>query len=358
MAESGSNAPRCRHPAGPRDPGDATRRRVRSTSRRRPAEASCSAWASAWSSSTPHYDIVRINAAARRVLGIHGTAFDQDFIHLADALPSTAIRTAIDGARRARRAPPSTRSRPPSVASDAPRHIEATIRPYQARGAGVDGAVIELTDVTRSSANAPATRARGSGWTRRRRRNERLLRANDELTALIAELRAANRAMLRSSEDAQAGREEVETLNEEFQATNEELETLNEELTASVEELRIANEDLAPRTEELRLKAVAIEEQKRETEEEHDRLGSILASIGDAVVAVDHDGRTVATNLVYDRLFGGPTGEIRPEDVAGLPFRRGLGRSSGRPAVSASGSSSRSATRTGTAAGSRPSRNR
>ena len=111
---------------------------------------------------------------------------------------------------------------------------------------------------------------------------------------LIAELRLSNSAMLRSSEDAQAGREEVETLNEEFQATNEELETLNEELTATVEELRIANEDLAARTEDLRLQAVAIEQQKRATEEEHDRLGSILASIGDAVVAVDHDGKTVA----------------------------------------------------------------
>ena len=165
------------------------------------------------------------------------------------------------------------------------------------------------------------------GHTRTRQRldkaaalNERLLRANDELTALIAELRLSNSAMLRSSEDAQAGREEVETLNEEFQATNEELETLNEELTATVEELRIANEDLAARTEDLRLQSVAIEQQKRATEEEHDRLGSILASIGDAVVAVDHDGKTVLTNVIYDRLFGGPDAEIRLEDVAGLPF--------------------------------------
>ena len=69
--------------------------------------------------------------------------------------------------------------------------------------------------------------------------------------------------MLQASEEAQSGREEVETLNEEFQATNEELETLNEELTASVEELRIANEDLGARTEELRLQSVALEEQKQ-----------------------------------------------------------------------------------------------
>ena len=117
--------------------------------------------------------------------------------------------------------------------------------------------------------------------------------------------------MLQSSEEAQSGREEVETLNEEFQATNEELETLNEELTASVEELRIANEDLAARTEELRLQTVALEEQKQHSEEEHNRLQSVLTSLGDAVVAVDHEGRTVATNPAYDRLFGGPDAEIQ-----------------------------------------------
>ena len=268
----------------------------------------------------PQYDIVRINTAARRVLGVHGTAFDQDFVHLADALPSTAVRSAIDGALKGKSSTAVYQIESEDVATDETRHVEATIRPYRGVAGSIDGAVIELTDVSRIERER-------LGHARTRQRldkaatlNDRLLRANDELTALIAELRLANRTMLRSSEDAQAGREEVETLNEEFQATNEELETLNEELTATVEELRIANEDLAARTEELRLQAVTIEEQKRQTEEEHDRLRTILASIGDAVVAVDHEGRTVATNVVYDRLFGRPTSELRLEDVAGLPF--------------------------------------
>jgi two-component system, chemotaxis family, CheB/CheR fusion protein len=266
------------------------------------------------------YDIIRINTAARRVLGIHGTAFDQDFIHLADALPSTAIRNAIDVALRGKRTSAIYEIESIDVATDATRFIEADVRPDRGSSGKIDWVVIELTDVT-----AIERERRGHLRTRQRfdkaaARNERLLRANDELTALIAELRLSNTAMLRSSEDAQAGREEVETLNEEFQATNEELETLNEELTASVEELRIANDDLAARTEDLRLQTVAIEDQKRATEEQHDRLSSILASIGDAVVAVDHEGRTVATNVVYDRLFGGSDAEMRVEDVAGLPF--------------------------------------
>jgi PAS domain S-box-containing protein len=57
-------------------------------------------------------------------------------------------------------------------------------------------------------------------------------------------------------------------------------------------------------------------------QEEHDRLRSILASLGDAVVAVDHEGRIVATNDAYDRTFGGVEAEIEPEDAAGLPIPR------------------------------------
>ena len=268
----------------------------------------------------PEYDILRINTAARRILGVHGTAFEQDFVHLADKLPSTAVRKAIDAALKGKATTAVFEVESADVATDAVRYIEATVRPYRGGGGGVEGAVIELADVSRlerERLNLTRTRNR---LEKAATLNDRLLRANDELTALIAELRLSNKAMLRSSEDAQAGREEVETLNEEFQATNEELETLNEELTATVEELRIANEDLAARTEELRLQAVAIEEQKRETEEEHDRLSSILASIGDAVVAVDHEGHIVATNVVYDRTFGGPISRVVLEDVAGLPF--------------------------------------
>ena len=138
--------------------------------------------------------------------------------------------------------------------------------------------------------------------------------------------------MLLASEDAQSTREEAETLNEEFQATNEELETLNEELTASVEELRVANEDLATRTAELSAQATALEQERLGSQEEHDRLRSILASLGDAVVAVDHDGRIVVTNDAYDRLFGGTKAEIEPEDAAGVPIPLDLtGHNEGPP---------------------------
>jgi len=268
------------------------------------------------------YYIARINAAARRMLGIHGTAFGQDFIHLAESLPSTDVRAAIDAALNGKSTTTVYQVEAADITPDAARHIEAIVRPNLSQAGAIEGAVIELTDVTKSERDR-LTYARAQHRLERAASvNQRLLRANEELTNHVAQLATANQVMLQASEEAESGREEVETLNEEFQATNEELETLNEELTASVEELRIANDDLAARTEELRLQTVALEDQKRHSEEEHDRLQSVLTSLGDAVVAVDHAGRTVATNPAYDRLFGGPDAEIRPEDLAGLPLPR------------------------------------
>ncbi|HEY5488078.1 MAG TPA: ATP-binding protein, partial [Candidatus Limnocylindrales bacterium] len=198
--------------------------------------------------------------------------------------------------------------------------VEATVRPYRIEKRAIEGVVVELTDVTRVEQERRAETRTKHRLDRAVATNGRLLRANEELTTLVAELRASNEAMLLASEDAQSTREEAETINEEFQATNEELETLNEELTASVEELRVANEDLAARTAELSAQATALEQEKLGSQEERDRLRSILASLGDAVVAVDHEGRIVTTNAAYDRLFGGAKAEIESEDAAGVPI--------------------------------------
>jgi two-component system CheB/CheR fusion protein len=266
----------------------------------------------------PRYYILRINSSARKMLGIHGMAFDQDFVHLAEVLPPGTIRVAIDAALVGKTTSTVFEVEATDAASETTHFVEATVRPYRVENRVIEGVVVELTDVTKLE------RERRSDIRTRERlekaigTNGRLLRANEELTNLIAQLRGANEAMLLASEEAQSTREEAETVNEEFQATNEELETLNEELTASVEELRVANEDLAARTDQLSAQAVTLEQQRLSSQEEHDRLRSTLASLGDAVVAVDHDGRIVTTNDAYDRFFGGA--EIEPEDAAGLPI--------------------------------------
>jgi two-component system, chemotaxis family, CheB/CheR fusion protein len=266
----------------------------------------------------PGYDIIRINTAARRLLGIHGTAYDQDFIHLAEVLPPGPIRAAIDTAIAGKTTSAVFEVEPEDAASEATHFVETVTRPYRTTPNTVAGVIVELRDVTRHEQERRAETRTQQRLQKAIATNGRVLRANQELTALVAQLRSSNESMLLSSEDAQATREEAETVNEEFQATNEELETLNEELTASVEELRVANEDLATRTEELSAQAIELEAQKLSLEEEHERLTSILASLGDAVVAVDHDGRIVTTNAAYDRLFG--KSHVLPEDAAGVPF--------------------------------------
>jgi two-component system CheB/CheR fusion protein len=270
----------------------------------------------------PRYYIARINTAARRMLGIHGLAFDQDFIHLAESLPSTAVRAAIDDAIAGKTTTTVHEVEADDLSAEGGTFVEATVRPYIRSAGIIEGAIIELVDVSDTERDRRASTLADRRLERAAVVNRGLLRANDELTALVAQLRMTNQTMLQASEEAQSGREEVETLNEEFQATNEELETLNEELTASVEELRVANEDLAARTLALRLQTVALEEQKQQGEEEHNRLQSVLSSLGDAVVAVDHGGMTLATNAAYDRLFGGPDAVIEPEDLAGIPLPR------------------------------------
>jgi two-component system CheB/CheR fusion protein len=268
----------------------------------------------------PRYYVVRINTAARQMLGIHGTAYGQDFVHLAEVLPPSSIRAAIDSALAGRTTSTVFETEPADAASEAQHFLQATVRPYRGEAHDSEGAVVELIDVTALEQERRAAVRTKQRLAKVAATNGRLLQANEELTALVAELRSANEAMLLASEDAQATREEVETVNEEFQATNEELETLNEELTASVEELRVANEDLATRTGELSAQAVVLERERLDTQEEQDRLRSILASLGDAIVAVDHEGRIMTTNDAYDRFFGGPNAEIEPQDVAGLPI--------------------------------------
>jgi len=209
---------------------------------------------------------------------------------------------------------------PTDAASETTRFVEVRIRPYRLETRAVEGAVVELIDVTRQEHERTPRSGQGSDSRKAVATNGRLLQANEELTSLVAELRGANESMLLASEDAQASREEVETVNEEFQATNEELETLNEELTASVEELRVANEDLATRTRPAQCQATVLEQETKDTQEEHDRLRSILASLGDAIVAVDHAGRIVTTNDAYDRLFGRGETDIEPGGRCGSPI--------------------------------------
>jgi two-component system, chemotaxis family, CheB/CheR fusion protein len=205
------------------------------------------------------YDTEFLNTAARSLLGIHGSAIGQDFIHQARSLPTNLLRDAVDRAL-AGEAVATTFDVTSETPIGAPQSIELTFAPLAFDPGSPDRTVL-ITVQDRSTEHAQALdrdadlarlgaeRERlDAQLIRLQSTNRELLRGNEELATANIELRTTNQELLVYNEELQAASEEVETLNEELQATNEELETLNEELQATVEELNTANEDLAARS--------------------------------------------------------------------------------------------------------------
>ena len=279
------------------------------------------------------YDIQFLNAAARRLLGIHTSAIGQDFIHLAGGIDSAVLRKLIDGALRGESA-----SRVAQVAADAavreaPQWLDFQVQPRTDpnNADARDGVLIVISDATKgaeerrsaekwSAENKDSFQAALDQVENLRERQSDLLAANQELAAGNAELRAANEELVVSTEEIQAATEEVETLNEELQATNEELETLNEELQATVEELNTTNDDLEARSHELEEAALNLEHQHRLSEVERARLSGVLGHMRDAVVVIRPEGDVLLSNQTYDTMFEGVDLALDLVDPAGHPL--------------------------------------
>jgi two-component system, chemotaxis family, CheB/CheR fusion protein len=275
-----------------------------------------------------HYDIQFLNAAARRLLGIHGTAVGSDFVHLAHQLPSEELRAAVAAAQRGD-GPAVTR--PLRIESDEraeTTHVQLSLQPFRGGGTeameGIVITVVDVSDQVRERATLETTVQRhreDQGQLEERvdrlsRSNRELLVANEEMTNANSVLRTSNEELLVANEEVQAATEEVETLNEELQAANEELETLNEELQATVEELNTTNDDLEARSQELSEAAASLAEQRQRSEQERERLALILDGMTEAVLVVDRHGTTVATNRAYEASFGSGR-PLVPEDGSG-----------------------------------------
>ncbi len=260
------------------------------------------------------YDIQLINATARRLLSIHGTAVGEDFVHVASVLPSPLLREGLDGAL-AGRASSVVHEGTTATGEDATT-LRLTFEPHATDARQPEPrsqAVVLIEDLTEPSRRDREREARIAalesevGQARRRAdalatTNEELIGANQELTLANAELRSANDELLVGSEEVQAATEEVETLNEELQATNEELETLNEELQATIEELNTTNDDLQARTAELEETASNEEEQRRSNEDAGARLVSRLVDRDLGVLIIDAAGTPVIANDAFREL--------------------------------------------------------
>jgi len=312
------------------------------------------------------YDIQEINNAARRLLGIHTIAIDEDLLHLVNNVPNKVFRSAIDRALHENIMVNLNEVAVPQMTTGEPTYLQIECYPQQGmqepepgvekgedeadgQARPVERVMVLVTDVTAmvlsrreleqsnaslkaqteelreanlslatgskesSQANAALSEAHRKVEevaARHARQmevlveaNRDLLTANQELTKSNSELRIMLDDFLVTNEESQAAMEEVETLNEEMQATNEELETLNEEMQATVEELHTSNADLVARGDELQNLTVSLEVQHRNAEREKAQLEAILAGLADAVLVVTEEGEPVLSNEAYKRLF-------------------------------------------------------
>ena len=132
--------------------------------------------------------------------------------------------------------------------------------------------------------------------TRYRRVRDELAHANTELERAYEELQSLNEELETTNEELQSTNEELETTNEELQSTNEELETMNEELQSTNDELQAINEELRGRTEEL--------------DQTNGFLGSVLRSLGSAVIVLNEDLKVRIWSPGAEDLWG-----LRPEEA-------------------------------------------
>ncbi len=126
--------------------------------------------------------------------------------------------------------------------------------------------------------------------TRYRAVRDELEHANSELERAYEELQSLNEELETTNEELQSTNEELETTNEELQSTNEELETMNEELQSTNDELQTINDELRRRTDDL--------------DQTNDFLGTVLRSLGSAVIVLTDDLRVEVWSPGAEDMWG------------------------------------------------------
>jgi two-component system, chemotaxis family, CheB/CheR fusion protein len=140
--------------------------------------------------------------------------------------------------------------------------------------------------------------------TRDRRARDELAHANTELERAYEELQSLNEELETTNEELQSTNEELETTNEELQSTNEELETMNEELQSTNDELQVINEELRARTEEL--------------DQTNSFLGTVLRSLGTAVIVLNDDLKVQVWSPGAADLWGPRPEEAEDKELLSL----------------------------------------
>jgi two-component system CheB/CheR fusion protein len=217
--------------------------------------------------------IVSLNQAARTMFGLKLKDVGRRLQDLEISYRPLELRSLLDETRSERRAVARKNVRWTPPGADEPRSLDVQVAPLAGPGGAMAGVTVSFLDTT-------AHRALEEDLERSRRELET---AYEELQSTVEELETTN-------EELQSTNEELETTNEELQSTNEELETMNEELQSTNEELETMNDELRERTDET-LRANSF-------------IGSVLASIQQAVVVVDRTLQIIAWNRRASELWG------------------------------------------------------
>jgi two-component system CheB/CheR fusion protein len=278
------------------------------------------------------YDVLSINAAARRLLGIQTSGIGEDLIHGVAPSLATELRAAIDSALTGH-ARTFAHRLPPDPIDGGESDLSVAVLPLltDEPEAAIEAVLVEVIDCTDGSRRE---RELATALEHLRTEHAGVQERSASAITEAQHLRAINQAMAKEQgrlradvellqvahEEAQAA-EEIETLHEEQQATNEEMETVNEELQATVEELQATIGELQATNEEMLRRSAELEAVAASREAERARLAAILGNMADAILVVDANGNSVLANSAYDRLFPDDTevlldtaGQSLPED--------------------------------------------
>ncbi len=258
-----------------------------------------------------HYRILTINAAARRLLGVHDSGYDQDFLHTVRGVPYQEVRRAIDTCFREHTTMTLQELELDQASDGSAKYVSFTIMAAQIEHGAPEVAVITVLDATehvqiRKKLDA-IQREHADLVGELSAANKRLGTMNKEFQDANEELQAANEELMMTQEELQATNEEFEATNEELQATNEELETNNEELQATNEELQTTNDELTART-------IELQELTRQHQVEQLQLAALLERFPHYVMVLNAEDLTIHDiNPGYKQLFGN-------RNVLGLPI--------------------------------------
>ena len=256
------------------------------------------------------YRIMTINTQARRLLGIHDIAYDQDFLHTVRGLPYQEVRRAIDTAFHERVTITIGELKLDEAIEGTGRFVSLTITVMQVEPGAPELAVLTVLDITEQVQGQrrleEVQRQQSELVAELSASNKRFSAMNKELQDANEELQAANEELMLTQEELQATNEEFEATNEELQATNEELETNNEELQATNEELQTTNDELTARTLEL-------QELMKQFRMDQLQLSHLLERFPHYVMVLRGEDLTIQTlSPSYQELLG----ERKPEGLA------------------------------------------